>query len=401
MSYIPSAQILMNYSEVLIWLALWSWVWIKAGDVVMLQVPESAKPLLPYLHKSVLQRWWHPLVRYLPDWIAKDLYEFGTEEQIAYMPHTYMLWMVEDIDHIVSIVADVDKHELEWISPDKIMNRTKAWRFFKDALQEKEHQNKFTRTVWLYWTQAMAQEVWLTLQEYREQIIFACFLDDAQPIQKRTEVLQEVENTKDLLNSLPIESLHIRGEDIDLKVTLWSNRKWLGGTGRNIPSFEVFISPDRRGTEWWIKCNQPLYAYGSIIKDIELTFSEGVIVSSKASLNEHLLKEMIETENADKIGEFSLTDKRLSRITQFMWETLYDENVWWPYWNTHIALGSAYKESFPWDVPAVTTQERSDMWYNTSSIHTDIVSTADRTVVAYLADWREMIIYQDGMFTLA
>jgi leucyl aminopeptidase (aminopeptidase T) len=43
-------------------------------------------------------------------------------------------------------------------------------------------------------------------------------------------------------------------------------------------------------------------------------------------LCQNILEEMIKVENADKIGEFSLTDKRISKINKFMAETLYDEN---------------------------------------------------------------------------
>ena len=62
------------------------------------------------------------------------------------------------------------------------------------------------------------------------------------------------------------------------------------------------------------------------------------MIESKATENEALLKQMIAQKDADKIGEFSLTDSRLSRITKFMGETLYDENVGGPFGNTHIAL---------------------------------------------------------------
>ena len=63
-----------------------------------------------------------------------------------------------------------------------------------------------------------------------------------------------------------------------------------------------------------------------------------------ATENEALLKEVISIPNANKVGEFSLTDSRLSHITKLMGETLYDENVGGEFGNTHIALGSAYTE---------------------------------------------------------
>ena len=87
---------------------------------------------------------------------------------------------------------------------------------------------------------------------------------------------------------------------------------------------------------------------------------------------------MIATENADKIGEFSLTDSRLSRITKFMAETLFDENVGGEQGNTHLALGSAYHDSYPGNVSEVTKEQWAEMGYNDSSVHTDIFAYARR-----------------------
>jgi aminopeptidase len=70
-----------------------------------------------------------------------------------------------------------------------------------------------------------------------------------------------------------------------------------------------------------------LYQYGAFIKGIELHFENGLITKALAAENEQMLLDMIAVENANKIGEFSLTDRRTSRITKFMAETLYDENV--------------------------------------------------------------------------
>src|SRR6185436_12865911 len=136
---------------------------------------------------------------------------------------------------------------------------------------------------------------------------------------------------------------------VDLWVKLGEKRAWMGGSGRNVPSFELFTSPDWRGTEGWIKFNQPLYRYGNLITGIELEFKNGRVVKAKAKKNEQILKQMIATANADKVGEFSMTDKRFSHITKFMGETLYDENVGGPHGNTHVALGNVYHDCYAGD----------------------------------------------------
>jgi len=131
-----------------------------------------------------------------------------------------------------------------------------------------------------------------------------------------------------------------------------------------------------------------------------LKFKEGKVIESRAQEGENVLKEMIASENADKIGEYSLTDIRLSRIDKFMAETLFDENYGGKYGNTHVALGNAYKDSYPGDSSKVKKDEWLEMGYNESAVHTDIVSTANRTVTAELESGEKRIIYENGMFVI-
>jgi aminopeptidase len=192
----------------------------------------------------------------------------------------------------------------------------------------------------------------------------------------------------------------VEGEDVDLRITIGEQRQWLGGRGRNIPSFETFTSPDWRGTEGWIYCNQPLYRYGNLVKGIRLGFADGRVTEASAQENEAVLTEMIATEGADRIGEFSLTDRRLSRITRFMAHTLYDENVGGTFGNTHIAVGRSYQDAYAGDPSKVPAERWEQLGFNDSTVHTDIVSTTDRTVTATLHGGGERVIYRDGEFQL-
>jgi aminopeptidase len=81
-----------------------------------------------------------------------------------------------------------------------------------------------------------------------------------------------------------------------------------------------------------------------------------------------------------------------------MGETLYDENIGGPFGNTHLAIWSAYKESYRGDVASVSPDQRNERWFNDSVIHTDIVSTTNRMVTATLTDGSSLVIYRDGQF---
>jgi aminopeptidase len=267
--------------------------------------------------------------------------------------------------------------------------------------EKKEQEGRFSWSLCLYGTQSMADEAGLSLEEYWEQIIEACYLREDDPVGKWKRVQQEIEEIKDKLDALEIETLHITGEEVDLQVQIGAHRKWLSGGGKNIPSFEIFTSPDWRGTSGFIHFNQPLYYSGKRISGVSLTFENGVVVASSATENEDALKEMIAQENADKVGEFSLTDKRHSRITKFMATTLFDENMGGAFGNTHIALGNAYKDTYPGDMQAVSEEQWAEMGYNSCpKVHTDIISTTNRMVTATLRNGIQKVIYQNGEFTL-
>ena len=163
---------------------------------------------------------------------------------------------------------------------------------------------------------------------------------------------------------------------------------------------KFFTSPDWRGTEGWIRFSEPLYRHGTVIEGIELHFKKGKVIKATAKKNEAMLKELIKTKHADKVGEFSLTDRRHSRITKFMANTLYDENVGGPQGNTHIAVGRAYRETYSGDIHRMEEKDWGKLGFNYSAEHCDIISTTKRTVTAYLKDGSSRKIYENGTFTL-
>jgi aminopeptidase len=399
-SYQSPKQVLNRYAQVLINFALHNGQGLKENEVVFLQVPECAKPMLVALRKAVLEAGGHAIIQYLPDNMGREFYQLANKNQLEFFPEKYLKGIVSQADHFVSLIADTDKHELEGINPKVIMNQAKAFTPYKKWREEKETKGRLTWTLGLYGTSAMAKEVGLTLEEYWRQIIKACFLDYRQPIKKWQAVDQEITQIKNKLNQLNIDRLHVEAKNTDLNIGLGAKRQWLGGSGNNIPSFEIFTSPDFRQTEGKISFNQPLYVFGHLAKGVYLEFREGKVIKVQAEKGQELIEEMIKVPGGNQIGEFSLTDSRLSKITQFMGETLYDENRGGKWGNTHIALGSAYKECFRGKGETLSSRDWLSLGFNSSVIHTDIVSTTNRIITAKLANGNKKIIYKNGQFTI-
>lgn len=405
MIYQPSKKILEKYADVLVNFALGGGRGIKKGETVRLTVYDIAKPFYVELRRAILKAGGNVLSNYLPADegkinLEKEFYDLADNEQLKFFPDKFLKGLVDQIDHAVFIDSETNKFALKEVDPKKIMATSQVFKPFKEWKEEKENKGKFTWTIALYGTEAMAKEADLSLKEYWNQIIKACFLDKVNPVKEWKNIYGKIGEYKNKLNDLEINKLHITGPDVDLKINMGEKRKWVGGSGRNMPSFELFTSPDWRGAEGWVKFNQPLYSYGNIIERVELEFKDGKVAKAKAEKNEKVLLEMIKIKNADKVGEFSLTDKRFSRITKFMGETLYDENAGGPNGNFHIALGSSYHDAFDGDAANKSKEHWQNLGFNDSAIHTDLVSTSPRTVMATLKDGTEKIIYKNGQFCL-
>lgn len=399
-SYEPSLSILRKYAEVLINFALNSGEGVKPGEVVECVVPDVAKSLALHLQNVLLEAGAQPMIRLLPTGFDRDFFERANDQQLTFFPKAYLKAKLDLITHQVGIIADVDPYELKEVDPAKIIKSRDAKKPYRDWLTDKETAGKLTWTLGLWGVEAKAAVVGLSLEDYWQQIIQACLLDTEDPVKEWKQLVKLQERIKMQLNALEIDHVVMQGPDCDIRVKLGANRLWQGGSGRNIPSFELFTSPDWRGTSGWIRFNQPVYRYGQVMKNIYLAFEDGVVVQAKAEEGNELLQEMLKSPNANKAGEFSLTDKRMSRITHVMAETLFDENIGGPFGNTHLALGMAYKDCYRGDASKVKKKDWEAMGFNDSAEHTDIVSTTDRTVTAYLVGGGEKVIYQNGEFTV-
>lgn len=227
------------------------------------------------------------------------------------------------------------------------------------------------------------------------------FLKWEKSSKKRKEIHSEICRVRDKLNELKLEYVHVIWPDEDLKLKIWSDRLWASWCGYNIPSFEVFTSPDCRDVNGWIRCNQPLYRYWNLIEWIELEFKKWKLIKAHADKNDKILQEMVKIKWMDHLWEFSLTDARISKISHFMAETLYDENVWWKYGNTHVALWLWFHECYAWDISKLDSSKfKKSIWLNTSAEHVDVISTAKREVIGTLPSWEEILIYKNGKFLI-
>ena len=194
MVYTPSQEILRKYADVLVNFALGGGKGIKRGEVVRVSASESAKPLFIATCNAIVRSGGHVISNYGVDEekgdkrrnisVSRYFYEHAQEHQISFFPKAYLTGLAQQIDHSIFILAEADPRALKGIAPKKIMGRGVALKPYKDMLNRKEWRGKFTWTIGLYGTPAMAKEAGLSEKVYWDQIIKACFLDEKSPIAK-------------------------------------------------------------------------------------------------------------------------------------------------------------------------------------------------------------------------
>lgn len=402
--FIPSETILQRYATVFAQFGLGRGAGMRPGETVRLVLPEFALPLYLPLQAAILKEGGNLFLEFRPEGADRQLLELGSNEQITFWLDDAQRELAARIDHSITLRGTSNPRELDGYDPQKIMTLNEVQRrILRKWLYPKEQLGQFSWSLGLYGTEAMAAEVGMSLKDYWGHIISACFLDERDPVTEWRRVTAEMDRVKQRLIDLEIDRLHVESEDgIDLWVTLGQKRRWITCSGRNIPSYEIFISPDWRGTEGVVVYNQPLYYMGTVITGIRLIFHEGRVVEAHAEQNKELLKAMLLKPNADKVGEFSLTDKRLSRILVPMGVTLYDENLGGLFGNTHLAVGRCYIDSYAGDVSQVSRDELVALGFNDPAceIHTDMISTSNRTVTAIWPSKPSKIIYANGVFTI-
>ena len=211
-----------------------------------------------------------------------------------------------------------------------------------------------------------------------------------------------------LLDGLALDAVRYHGNGTDLTVGLVPGCRWTGGGlvrpdgvayMPNLPTEEVFTSPDRHRADGVIRLTRPLVMSGTVVEGLVVTFEGGRAVDVTAEVGVDVIRaELDSDEGARSLGEVALVDgsSRVRRAGVVFHDTLYDENA-----GCHVAWG----QSFPFAIEgglSMTREELSALGLNYSSVHTDVVVggpgvsvdgiQADGSVVPLISDDRWALV---------
>jgi aminopeptidase len=279
---------------------------------------------------------------------------------------------------VISLVGDPDPHLFDGVDPAKAaafpVAEAKAYR---EALLVQQ----------LRWTVVAAPNPgWATevfgepdVERLWEAVATAMRLDEPDPVAAWRERNEELAARGRALDALDLTEVHYRSAGTDLTVGLLPGTQWTGGGGKdpaglafmpNIPSEEVFTSPDRRLADGTISLTKPVIVSGQVVEGLKVTFSAGRITEVTAASGADTVRAQLDTdEGARSLGEVSLVDRdsRIAKAGILFHNTLFDENA-----ACHVAWG----QSFPFALaggPEKSDDERYEIGLNSSAVHTDVV----------------------------
>jgi aminopeptidase len=220
------------------------------------------------------------------------------------------------------------------------------------------------------------------LERLWQDIAHICRLDEPDPAAAWVQRIEEIWESARRLDALDLDALHFSGPGTDLTVGLLPSSRFAkeGGTSQtrrgvrfvpNLPTEEVFTTPDPERTDGVVAATKPLDVSGSVIEGLRVRFERGRAVEIDAQTNADALRRNCAIDDgAARLGEVALVDResRIGKLGRTFFSTLLDENA-----ASHLAFGDAYSAPIgdPVDIPRI----------NESAVHIDFMVGSDDVTV--------------------
>jgi aminopeptidase len=205
-----------------------------------------------------------------------------------------------------------------------------------------------------------------------DALAFCTRLDEEDPVGAWREHMARLDRRARALNELHLDVLRYRGPGTDLEIGLLEHTHFASAlfhtaAGRpytaNLPTEEVFATPDARRAEGVVTSTKPLALMGEVVEGLKVTFAGGRIVDVQADTGAEVVRAQISTDaNAVHLGEVALVDgeSRVGKTGLIFFDTLFDENA-----TCHLAYGTA--------IPEGHDDQAAADGVNVSTVHTDFM----------------------------
>ena len=356
---------------------------VGAGqDVWIFAFPEHAPLVRAVAHAAYERGARYVDVSYSDQHLRRSRVLFAENGSLGWTPP----WLVAEMEYIAErrgallqitgdpepeLLADLDAERVTRTRPRELMER----------LYAAQDGRLVNWSIVAYPNEGWAETVFgePDVERLWQAVATATRLDEPQPVAAWQEHIDKLLERAALLNERRFDSIRFRGPGTDLTVGLMPESRWLTAgeettDGRrhvvNMPTEEVFTTPDRRRTEGIVRSTRPLTVSGSIVRDLELRFEGGRAVEVRASTGAEVVRQQLATDDgAAMLGEVALVDgdSRVGRTGIVFFNTLFDENA-----ACHIAYGSGILPAVAGGVE-LSPEQLADVGWNDSNVHTDFM----------------------------
>jgi aminopeptidase len=336
--------------------------------------------------------------------------EHAPEDSLEWSPP----WTMALLDHMIdtrgatiAITGDAEPELLADLDQRRAQ-RTRA-RSAAQKLLDAENRRLIQWTIVGYPNEGWARAVFgePDVERLWDAVMTATRLDEPDPVAAWTEHIELLRDRAASLDDRRFTAVRFRGPGTDLHVGLAPSHRWLTAAEEtvdgvphlvNVPTEEVYTTPDRRQTHGTVRSTFPLALNGSIIRGLELRFENGRIVDVRAESGADAARqEMATDEGASFLGEVALVDgdSRVRRTGVVFLDTLFDENA-----ACHIAWGQGIPTALDGG-EQMTNGQLEALGYNDSIVHTDfMIGGPEVTVLGVELGGAEVPIIEDDAWVL-
>lgn len=327
-------------------------------------------------------------VRYVDPHVRRAHIEFSSEADLGYSPP----WLVtrqrrlgEQHDALIQITGEAEPELFADLDGGRV-GRARMLELGEASLRLTDGLCNWTIVAFPNegWARTVFGEP--DVERLWDAVATAVRLDAPDPIGAWRSHIDNLAARAAALNERRFHHLRYRGPGTDLTIGLHPESEWQTALDTsagidhiaNMPTEEVFTTPDARLTEGTVRSTLPLQIQGTIVRDLEIRFAAGRAVEVRASSGDDVMRTLVATDDgAGRLGEVALVDgrSRVGTTGLVFYETLFDENA-----SSHIAVGAAVLQAVDW-AAALSPDERHARGVNQSAVHTDFMIGSDELEV--------------------
>ncbi len=235
-----------NYAEVLLWALNESRREpLKKRDVVVIRYDMPGLALVEAVYSKLIDAHLMPVPMALPTpYMEMERYLNASYGQLLFQAPG-LAELYSQAAGVITILSPEDLTHLQTVDPRTIAEARKADSVTCSILEKRKRAGTLGWTTCVYPSEALAEASGMTLEEYTHALQRACWLNMPAPVREWKRIKREVGEVCDWLDSMDIKSLRVESEDINLKVPVGENRRFVGVSGTNIPGMKSISHPIR------------------------------------------------------------------------------------------------------------------------------------------------------------